>query len=100
MFLEEWKQKPRNKYIILLGKKGDLSIPTALNTWRYNESQSDFISDMMCCVYNVETDRVSDKSVYVDKNDRAYIKCKNDTYSGKTEKLYLSDFFVQEGNNE
>lgn len=92
MFLDEWKLKPRNKYIIMLGKNGDISIPTTLQTWRGGASQSDFISDMVCCVYNIETDRVSDKSVYVDNDGNAYIKCKSETYSGKTEKLYLSDF--------
>jgi len=92
MFLDEWNQKPKNKYMILLGQNGNITKPRCINTWRGAESQSDFISDMICCVYNIKTDRVSDKSVYVDNNSNAYIKCKCDTYSSKTDKLYLADF--------
>jgi hypothetical protein len=50
------------------------------------------ITNCEVCVYNIDSDRVSDKSVYIDNNGRYYITAKRNGYSGKTTKMYLDDF--------
>lgn len=88
MFLQEWKTKPRNDYIILLGEEGDFSKRDP--SQEFFEFCADNITNKRVCVYNVDTDSVSDKSIYFDKDNRHYITAKR--YGEKTIKMYLDDF--------
>lgn len=84
MYLEEWKDKPRNGEFILLNIVGDINNPVVLKYKKYYQAKD--ITNIICTVYNDVTDRVSDKSVYIDKNGRLYLKSKRRT------KIYLDEF--------
>ena len=68
--LEEWKSKPKNGYFYLLDEQGDKT--------KMQEPEECYVAKNvtygMLVVYNVETDRVSTKSIYVNKHGRFYIK--------------------------
>lgn len=81
MLLKEWKTKPFNSGLYLLGQQ-DLDEFNGIRMWHDKDIPK---QDKLVCVYNTETDRVSDKSVYVDVDGREYIKNKN-------EKCYLDEF--------
>ena len=91
MFLDEWMTKPRNDYIVLLGISGDVS-KERTDTYRYTNSTTDEITTALCCVYNVDSDRVSDKAVYKDSKGRLYIKCGKCGYGSPQQRMYLDDF--------
>ncbi|MEG0898340.1 MAG: hypothetical protein RSF40_01340 [Oscillospiraceae bacterium] len=80
MYIKEWDNLPKNKYMTLLHKCGG-EVVTLHNN----------ITNIIVTVYNSNTDRVSDKSAYKDKEGRLYIKCRKNGY-GKTELLFLDDF--------
>lgn len=84
MFLVEWKNKPRNGEFILLDVSGDVNNPVLLKPKKYYQAKD--ITNITCTVYNDTTDRVSDKSAYLDKNGRLYLKSKR---SGR---IYLDEF--------
>ena len=81
MLLKEWKAKPFNNGLYLLGKQ-NLDEFNGIRMWHDKDIPK---QDKLVCVYNTETDRVSDKSVYIDVDGREYIKNKN-------EKCYLDEF--------
>lgn len=81
MLLKEWKTKPFNNGLYLLGKQ-NLDEFNGIRMWHDKDIPK---QDKLVCVYNTETDRVSDKSVYIDVDGREYIKNKN-------EKCYLDEF--------
>lgn len=81
MLLKEWKTKPFNNGLYLLGKQ-NLDEFNGIRMWHDKDIPK---QDKLVCVYNTETDRVSDKSVYIDIDGREYIKNKN-------EKCYLDEF--------
>lgn len=84
MFLNEWRNKPKNDELILLEVQ-PLSDYNGQRAW---QSPHILKEDKMACVYNCETDRVSDKSVYLDKDGREYI-------NNKSKKYYLDDFDIE-----
>ena len=84
MFLEKWKTKPKNNEFILLDTIGDISNPITLQPKKYYQAKD--ITNIVCTVYNDDTDRVSDKSAYIDKNGRLYLKTKG------RGRLYLDEF--------
>ena len=90
MKLVEWDKLPKNKYMILLNKCGNENLQ--IDSWKgdYLKPSKD-ITNLTVTVYNENTDRVSDKSAYKDKQGKLYIKCKSRGY-GSTERLYLNDF--------
>ncbi len=85
MYLEEWKNKPRNGEFILLNINGDINNPVVLKPEKKFYRAKD-ITNINCTVYNDVTDRVSDKSAYIDKKDRLYLKSKGST------RIYLDEF--------
>lgn len=91
MKLPEWDQLPKNKYIILLKKCGNDGLQ--IDSWKDRQyPPSKNITNMTVTVYNENTDRVSDKSVYKEKKDnKLFIKCRPCGY-GKIERLFLDDF--------
>lgn len=91
MFLEEWKTKPRNDYIILLGQKGDYSLYNPSSEYIFSYKTAENITNCEVCVYNIDSDRVSDKSVYVDTDGNYYITAKKNS-DNKTTKMYLNAF--------
>ena len=91
MFLEDYKNKPKNKYMILLHQCGNSNLQLPSYNGVINYAPAKNITFLTVTVYNINTDRVSDKSAYVDKEGKLYIKCKEYGY-GKIEKLYLDDF--------
>ena len=91
MFLDEYNNKPKNKYMILLHQCGNSNLQLPYYNGVINYAPAKDITCLTITVYNTNTDRVSDKSAYIDKKGRLYIKCKEHGY-GKTERLYLDDF--------
>ncbi len=85
MCLEEWNNKPRNGEYILLNISGDINNPVVLNSEKKYGRAKD-ITNINCTVYNNDTDRVSDKSAYIDKNGRLYLKSK------RSARKYLDEF--------
>ena len=69
MYLPEYDKKPKFKNIILLDKTGVPELKEKRKFWVAENRTS-----MICSVYNIKTDRVSDKSVYLNKSGREYIK--------------------------
>lgn len=68
--LSEWESKPKNGYFYLLSEQGDKSkLQAPKENWVAGN-----VTFGKATVYNAETDRVSDKSIYVHKSGRFYIK--------------------------
>lgn len=85
MFLNEWRNKPKNDELILLEVQS-LSNYIGQRAWQNKSIPKE---DKMACVYNCKTDRVSDKSVYLDKDGKEYI-------NNKSQKYYLDDFDIDD----
>ncbi len=85
MYLEEWNNKPRNGEFVLLNISGDINNPVVLNP-KNKTGRAKNITNIEVTVYNDDTDRVSDKSVYIDKNGGLYLK------SNRRARVYLDEF--------
>ena len=70
MFLKEWESKPKNGYFYLLDEQGDKT--------KLQEPRECYVAKNITLgsivVYNMKTDRVSTKSIYVNKQGRYYVK--------------------------
>jgi hypothetical protein len=84
--LTEWKSKPKNGYLYLLSEQGDKS--------KLREPRENWVADNITfgslVVYNTETDRVSTKSIYINKNGRFYVK--GGRNSTEKRMCYLDEF--------
>ena len=89
MFLEDYKNKPKNEDLILLNVSGDVNAPRLLYLDREPKGLpvAKDITNIVCTVYNCYTDRISDKSAYI-LNNRLYIK-------GHGMRYYLDEFKVE-----
>ncbi len=85
MCLEEWNNKPRNGEFILLNISGDINNPVVLNPGNHTGLAKD-ITNIEVTVYNCDTDRLSDKSAYIDRGGRLYLKSK------RSARIYLDEF--------
>lgn len=86
MYLREYNQYPKNDYLIFLNSKG------LENLREYKKYQvSGNITNKIITVYNIETDRVSDKSVYLNNDGKEFVKGK-DGFGGKSKRFYIEDF--------
>lgn len=83
--LSEFENKPRNGNYILLKTLGDVKNPILQRHDPYWTAKD--ITNIECVVYNIATDRLSTKSVYLHpKTKRLYLK----THKGG--RLYLDEF--------
>lgn len=82
--LEEFKNKPTNGNYILLDTIGDIKNPVLLQPKEYWTAKD--VTNITCVVYNIKTDRMSNKSAYLHpKTKRLYLKSKDG-------RLYLDEF--------
>jgi hypothetical protein len=93
MYLEEWKQKPKNKYMIMLKRCGEPTLQIDSYTGIINYRPAKDITNVTVTVYNIETDRMSDKAAYMDKSGRLYIRCSKG-WGSNTERIHLDDFLT------
>lgn len=91
MFREEWKNKPKCGYFYLLGTCGKPIL------WKHHKDDHDAqnITAMSVTVYNTNTQRVSDKSVYLAKDGRLYINARR-SWQSKSCRIYLDEFKTEE----
>lgn len=82
--LEEFRNKPTNGNYILLDTIGDIKNPVLLQPKEYWTAKD--VTNITCVVYNIRTDRMSNKSAYLhSKTKRLYLKSKDG-------RLYLDEF--------
>lgn len=82
--LEEFRNKPTNGNYILLDTIGDIKNPVLLQPKEYWTAKD--VTNITCVVYNIKTDRMSNKSAYLHpKTKRLYLKSKDG-------RLYLDEF--------
>lgn len=82
--LEEFRNKPTNGNYILLDTIGDIRNPVLLQPKEYWTAKD--VTNITCVVYNIKTDRMSNKSAYLHpKTKRLYLKSKDG-------RLYLDEF--------
>jgi hypothetical protein len=88
MYLKEYSQYPKNDYLILLNSVGE---PKLQIEQKYSIRPAKDITDKIITVYNIETDRVSDKSVYLNNDGKEFVKGKSG-FGGKSKRFYIEDF--------
>ena len=78
-----FEDKPINGKYILVDTWGDINNPVLAKAEKWYTAKD--ITNISCTVYNIQTDRMSSKSAYLDKNNELYLKSKDG-------RLYLKDF--------
>lgn len=82
-----FKDKPTNQNYILVEVIGDINNPVLCKP-KENWVSKD-ITNITCTVYNTETNKLSDKSAYLHKSGRLYLKSKDG-------RLWLDEFKSKE----
>lgn len=81
---EPYEGKPKCNGIYLVKVSGDINNPETLQPREYWTAKD--ITNIDCTVYNSKTNRYSDKSCYIDKRGKLYIKVRNEG------RIYLEEF--------